>query len=90
MINNGRQEDLMKVFDRTWKANHNDVAKRGRERERKFMDKMFNTNKSSNSSNDVNRALTPGQSAETLHNKMNNVFQGQKQNNLNNIVKKWK
>ena len=30
MINN-RQEDLSKVFDRTWKANHNDVAKRGRE-----------------------------------------------------------
>ena len=39
-----RQEDLSKVFDRTWAANHNDVAKRGRERERAFMDKMFKTN----------------------------------------------
>ena len=36
-----RQEDLSKVFDRTWTANHNDVAKRGRERERKFMNRMF-------------------------------------------------
>lgn len=27
---NSRQEDLSKVFDRTWKANHNDVAKRGK------------------------------------------------------------
>ena len=39
-----RQEDLSKVFDRTWNANHNDVAKRGREREVKFMNKMFQTN----------------------------------------------
>ena len=86
MINNGRQEDLMKVFDRTWKANHNDVAKRGREKEKVFMDKMFNTNRTGFSS----RNLTPGQRAEMLHNNMNNAFQGQRQNNLNNIVKKWK
>lgn len=84
---NNRQEDLMKVFDRTWKANHNDVAKRGRERQRKFMDKMFNTNRTQVK---VNKYLTPGQRAENLHNKMNSAFSGHKHNNLNNIVKKWK
>lgn len=86
MINN-RQEDLSKVFDRTWKANHNDVAKRGREKEKNFMDRMFNSNRNKN---DVNKNLTPSQRAETLHNNMNNTFNGQRQNNLNNIMKKWK
>jgi len=84
---NGRQEDLSKVFDKTWNANHNDVAKRGREKERKFMDRMFNTNRVQGS---VSRPLTPGQRAENLHNNMNHAFEGQRQNNINNIVKKWK
>lgn len=88
MINNGRQEDLMKVFDRTWKANHNDTAKRGRERQKKFMDKMFNTNTIHSTS--VNRNLSPGQRAERLHNNMNNAFNFNRQNEVNNIVKKWK
>ena len=87
MINNGRQEDLSRVFDRTWNANHNDVAKRGRENEKKFMDKMFNANIINT---DSNKTFIPGQRAETLHNDMNNAFMGQRQNNLNNIVKKWK
>lgn len=74
---NGRQEDLSKVFDKTWKANHNNVAKIGREKEKKFMNKMY-------------KPLTPGQRVETLHGNMNNTFMGQRQNNFNNIVKKWK
>lgn len=82
---NRRQEDLSVVFDKTWKANHNDVAKRGREREKSFMNKMFGVK-----SNGGNGNLTPGHRAETLHNNMNNAFMGQRQNNLNNIVKKWK
>lgn len=85
---NKRQEDLIKVFDRTWKANHNDVAKRGKESERKFMDKMFNTNRTQTSVS--SRPLTHGQRAEKLHNNMNSAFEGYRQNNLNNIVKKWK
>lgn len=84
---NGRQEDLTKVFDRTWNANHNDVAKRGREREKNFINKMFNV-KESNSRD--NKPMTPGQRAEILHNNMNNSFNGQRQVNLNNIMKKWK
>lgn len=85
---NGRQEDLTKVFDRTWKANHNDVAKRAKEREKNFMNKMFNTNISQR--NDSNKPMTPGQRAETLQSNINNAFMGQRQSNLNNIVKKWK
>lgn len=84
-----RQEDLSKVFDRTWAANHNDVAKRGREREKKFMDKMFNTNTANKGSSNVNRR-TPGSEAERLQNNINGAFSGYRQANLNNIVKKWK
>lgn len=85
MINN-RQEDLMRVFDKTWKANHNDVAKRGREREKKFMEKMFGTNRGTNGSN----SMTPGNSAQNLHNNINNAFSGQRIAKINNIIKKWK
>lgn len=77
---NKRQDDLSRVFDKTWKANHNNVAKIGREKEKQFMNKMFGSSK----------PLTPGQRVETLHSNMNNAFMGQRQNNLNNIVKKWK
>ena len=85
MINN-RQEDLMRVFDKSWKANHNDVAKRGRERERKFMDKMFGINRGSTRTN----TMSPGQSVQNLHNNINNAFSGQRIAKINNILKKWK
>ena len=85
MINN-RQDDLMRVFDKTWKANHNDVAKRGREREKKFMNKMFGNNKIMNEV----KTLTPGQSEENLQNNINNAFNGQRTAKVNNIIKKWK
>lgn len=39
-----RQEDLTKVFDKRWKANHNDDVKKARDKEKDFMNKMFNTN----------------------------------------------
>lgn len=81
-----RQEDLSKVFDKTWKANHNDVAKRGREKEKKFMDRMFNNNRNQIET----KNLTPGQRAANLQNNINNAFSGQRQSNLNNIIKKWK
>lgn len=84
MLNN-RQEDLSKVFDRTWKANHNFASKRGREKEREFKDRMFKS-----VGQNINKPLTPGQRAETLHNNINNAFTGQRKANINNIVKKWK
>ena len=82
-----RQEDLTKVFDRTWNANHNDVAKRGREREKAFMNKMFNVK---DTSKPQTKILTPGESAANLQNNINSTFNFQKQTQINNIVKKWK
>ena len=83
----GRREDLSKVFDRTWKANHNDVAKRGREKEKKFLDKMFNTNLSGNSKNTNSNSVN--NRVNNLNNNMNSTFDFQRKNNLNNIGKKW-
>ena len=53
------------------------------------MDKMFNANRASNSVS-VNNSFIPSQQVERLHKNMNNAFHGQRQNKLNNIVKKWK
>lgn len=86
MFNNNGQEDLRYVFDRTWNANHNDVAKRGREREKRFIDKMFGVNRNENKT----KPLTPGQRAQTLQNNINNTFDGQRIAKINNIIKKWK
>lgn len=82
-----RQEDLTKVFDRTWNANHNDVAKRGREREKTFMNKMFNIK-----SKEVTqtRVITPGERANNLQNNINSTASFQKKTQINNILKKWK
>lgn len=81
-----RQEDLTKVFDKTWQANHNDVAKRGREREKEFMDKMFNVKKEDNKK----EIITPGMQAHKLQNDINKANNYQKNVMLNNIIKKWK
>lgn len=82
-----RQEDLSKVFDRTWTANHNDVAKRGREKEKAFINKMFG----GSSSNVVrNNVVTPGMKAETLQRRIDSVNNIERQNKVNNILKKWK
>ena len=88
MINRqNRQEDLTKVFDRTWNANHNDVAKRGREKERKFMNRMFNIKEDNNPQKKI---ITPGERASNLQNNMNSAASFQKQTQINNIIKKWK
>lgn len=36
-----RQEDLMKVFDRTWSANHDNGVKKAREREKNSLPKCL-------------------------------------------------
>lgn len=82
-----RQEDLTKIFDKTWNANHNDVAKRGREREKTFMNKMFNVK---NNETPQTRVLTPGERANNLQNNINNTANFQKKTQINNIIKKWK
>ena len=84
-----RQEDLGKVFDRTWLANHNDVAKRGREREKKFMNKMFGIKENISTSSNINN-ITPKDRANNLQKNINGMGNFERQNRVNNIVKKWK
>ncbi len=81
-----REEDLTRVFDKSWKANHNDDVKRAREKDRDFMNMMFSIN-----NNKVNnRALTPGEMVSNLHNNMENVNRGINQSKINRIVGKFK
>lgn len=82
-----RLEDLTKVFDKRWKANHNDDVKVARENEKIFADKMFGNNNNNNINKNYN---TPESRLNNLNNNINNARAGQMQNNLNNIVKKWK
>lgn len=83
---NNRQEDLTKVFDRTWTANHNDVAKREREREKAFVDKMFNVK---NKKEEV-KFETPGMKAQNLQKNMDGAADFQRRTQVNGILKKWK
>ena len=71
-----RQEDLSKVFDRTWTANHNDVAKRGRERERKFMNRMFGRKDNTETSHTTNNNLTPGMRVDNLQKNIADILNG--------------
>lgn len=82
-----RNEDLTKVFDRTWKANHNNDVKEARTKEKKFWNKMFNVKESSTSDRKV---VTPNSQVSNLQRNMNSAVNFQKRNNINNIVKKWK
>lgn len=82
-----RNEDLTRVFDRTWKANHNNDVKEARAKEKKFWNKMFNVKECNFSNRGV---ITPGERVEKLQRNMNSAADFQKRNNINNIVKKWK
>ena len=82
MNNMRRVDDLSVVFDKTWKANHNDTAKKGREREREFMNKMFDNK---------NRVVSDGSnSLDSLDKKISDVSYLQRQNRINEIMKKWR
>lgn len=82
-----RQEDLTNVFDKRWKANHNDDVKKARNKEKNFMNKMFNTNINTISNNSV---ITPDEMARNLHNNMNSANRGINQSKINRIVGKFK
>lgn len=83
-----RNEDLTKVFDRTWKANHNNDVKEARAKEKKFWNKMFNVKDSGN--NNTSKVITPDMQVNNLQRNINSAASFQKKNNINNIVKKWK
>lgn len=83
MINN-RQEDLSKVFDKTWRANHNNTAELGRKHDREMMDKLYDKKVHPFEKN------TPSDSVGLLNKNMNTAFNAEKSAKLNNIMKKWK
>ena len=83
-----RNEDLTKVFDRTWKANHNNDVKEARNREKKFWNKMLNVKDNSNAN--TRQIVTPNMRVNNLQKNINDAANFQKRNNINNIVKKWK
>lgn len=83
-----RNEDLTKVFDRTWKANHNNDVKEARSREKKFWNKMLNVKDNSNAN--TGKIVTPNMQVNNLQKNINDAANFQKRNNINNIVKKWK
>lgn len=82
-----RNEDLTKVFDRTWKANHNNDIKEARAKEKKFWNRMFNVKENNTSSR---KTITPSMQVNNLQKNINSAADFQKRNNINNIVKKWK
>lgn len=82
-----RNEDLTKVFDRTWKANHNDDVKVARANEKRFWNKMFNVKEDTSSKRGV---ITPGEQVSNLQRNINSANDFQNRNRVNNIVKKWK
>lgn len=84
-----RNEDLTKVFDRTWKANHNNGVKEARDREKKFWNKMFNVKDNSSNTN-TEKVSSPNMQVNNLQKNINDAANFQKRNNINSIVKKWK
>ena len=85
---NSRQEDLMKVFDRTWKANHNDDIKNAKEDEKKFIDKLFNV-KPSIEENNTLKPLTPEEKLNNLQKNINSMNKVNNQSKINNIKGKF-
>jgi len=85
---NSRKEDLTKVFDRTWKANHNDDVKKAREKEKKFMDKLFNV-KTSIEQKDTPKPMTPNQQVDNLQKNISGMNNFNNQTKLNNIRGKF-
>ena len=81
---NNRGEDLTKVFDRTWKAKHNDDVKNAREKEKNFIDKLFNVKKPIEKNSNQNY-LTPSQQASNLQRNINSMNNFNNQNRINNI-----
>ncbi len=84
---NNRNEDLTKVFDRTWKANHNDDVVKAKEKEKKFIDKLFNVKKEEKTN--LVKPLTPNQQVDNLQRNMNGMNSFNNQTKLNNIRGKF-
>lgn len=86
---NNRMEDLTKVFDRTWKANHNDDVKKAREKEKNFIDRLFNVKNSKDNNNNNMKPLTPNEQVGNLQRNINGMNSFNNQTKLNNIRGKF-
>lgn len=80
-----REEDLTKVFDRRWKANHDNGVKEAVEIEKKFINKMFNIKEDKKEST----YITPDMRASNLNRQISGANSFQKQNRINNIKGKF-
>ena len=85
---NNRMEDLTKVFDRTWKANHNDDVKKAREKEKNFIDRLFNVKNSKDNNNNI-KPLAPNEQVGNLQRNINGMNNFNHQTKLNNIRGKF-
>ena len=85
---NNRQEDLTKVFDRNWKANHNDDVKKARAREKEFIDKLFDV-KPSVQKESKPKVITPNEQVNNLQKSMDGMNNFVKQTKLNTIRGKF-
>ena len=83
-----RQDDLIVVFDKTWKANHNDDIKKAKEREQEFMKKMFGNNNEINTKQNSSFQKFNNNQVNNLQNNINGFKNIQRQNMINNITKK--
>lgn len=79
---NNRVDDLTKIFDKTWKANHNNDVKEIREKEKKLIDTMFNVKKPMDNSN--TKTINPLSQQEQYQNRQKNMSS---MNNFNNQSK---
>ena len=86
---NKRQDDLMVVFDKTWKANHNDDVKNIRKNEKDFMDKMFNVKKPIDSSKELSKPLSQLDKLNQMNNNMNSMNSFNNNNRINSLKGKF-
>ena len=86
---NDRLEDLTKVFDRTWKANHNDDVKKARKKEKKFIDRLFNIKPLKEEEN-YKKPLSPNEQVNNLQKNINGMNSFNTQTRLNNLKGKFK
>ncbi len=81
-----RNEDLTKVFDRRWKANHDNGVKAQIEKEKTFINKMFNVKEEPKRENSY---ITPDMRASNLQKQIDGANAFQKQNAIRNIKGKF-
>ena len=86
---NKRQEDLSKVFDRTWKANHSDDIKKEKARKKSFIDKMFDIKDIQEENDSKLRPLSESEKLKNRQDNMNGIKELNDRAKLNDIKGKF-